>query len=111
MSDKKIKDNIVTIDEQLIKRVIGYNVKKIREQKKMTRTNLANMIKMPVSGVRKIELGLSYISVFNLVKIAIALGITCDTLLTNGSERCYLDSIVDKLINEIIDEGTYTRCF
>lgn len=111
MSDKKIRNNIVTIDENLIKTVIGCNIQKIRESKKISRMKLAEMVEVSISGMRKIELGLSYTSIFTIVKIAIALGTTCDYLLTNGCEICYLDTVIRKIHNEISESNIKPRSF
>lgn len=71
LKNKKTKK---AYDEELSRRRLAYQVRKVREAKKMTQAAVAQKTDMPQSVIARLESGTHSVSVDTLSKVALALG-------------------------------------
>lgn len=69
-------------DEHIIKKKFGANLRKLREEREMTQTDLAFEVGMEPSHVSRIERGVTDTSLTTIIKLADALKITPAELMT-----------------------------
>ena len=88
---------------------IGRNVRKIRMEKGLTQERLAEKTELSLAAVQKIETGQSGARIETLIRIALALGVSLDTLAGTGEtgeqyriwqEAMYL-LVRDKTVGEV----------
>lgn len=63
-----------------IKKTIGRRIARVREKETLTQEDLAEKTGFPISYISKVERGVISVGVFNLQKIASALGISMSEL-------------------------------
>lgn len=79
-----------------IKKAFGEKLKRIRNKRKLTQEQLAEIIEISPKNLSKIEVGASFVSSETLEKILTALNITAEELFAND----YIKS-TEELINDI----------
>lgn len=79
-----------------IKKAFGEKVKRLRNKRKLTQEQLAEIIEMSPKNLSKIEVGASFVSSETLEKLLVALNVTAEELFAND----YIKT-PSELINDI----------
>ena len=87
---------------------IGKRVQQLRKMKKLSQADLAELTEMSVSYISHIETGIKKASLESVVRIANALGVTVDQLLS-GNQTSNPDEYKSELHDVIIDCNGYER--
>ena len=87
---------------------IGKRVQQLRKMKKLSQADLAELTEMSVSYISHIETGIKKASLESVVRIANALGVTVDQLLS-GNQTSNPDEYKSELHEVIIDCNGYER--
>ncbi|NCE64959.1 XRE family transcriptional regulator [Pseudoflavonifractor sp. 524-17] len=106
------------MDIEAIKRIIGQNVAKYREEAGLTQAELAERIGISTAFISRVERGQKMMKVYTLCAVAQALYVSCDALVNPPSPRTYLENInvllrdqsaeylsgIEKLIRTCVEE-------
>ena len=76
---------------------IGENVRSIRNERKITQEQLADMVDKNASSITRIEAGYRMMSVESLVAVANALGVSCDALIHGKDGTVSMENIIHLL--------------
>lgn len=79
-----------------IKKAFGEKVKRLRNKRKLTQEQLAEIIEMSPKNLSKIEVGASFVSSETLEKLLVALNVTAEELFAND----YIKT-PNELVNDI----------
>lgn len=93
--------------EIMFKREIGKRIRKIREEKEMTRDQLAAGAEITTKFLYELENGKKGLSANTLLKIAKALSCSCDYILLGIKEKkgnYGIESVDDRLLNGFNDK-------
>lgn len=82
-----------------IKKAFGEKLKRLRNQKKLTQEQLAEIIEISPKNLSKIEVGTSFVSSETLEKILLALNVTAEELFANDYIKTQ-----EELINDIYNK-------
>lgn len=85
----------------ILNQAIGKRIRKLREEKEITREELANKAGITPKFLYEVENGKKGLSANNLYKIATALSCSCDYILL-GIHREDDESAVEKLFTELL---------
>ena len=85
----------------MMNKEVGKRIRKIREEKEMTREELANKAEITMKFLYEVESGKKGLSAKTLLKIATALSISCDYILL-GVYRADDESTIDHLYLELL---------
>ncbi|WP_250931510.1 helix-turn-helix domain-containing protein [Clostridium felsineum] len=103
VEDTKIEiNNKPLVSDKKISKEIGLNIKKFREEKKMTQKELANIINSDETVIQLYESGYKGINSATLKKISIALGVTQNQLLESEFYKSIED--ISNLCQKYIDD-------
>lgn len=80
---------------------IGVRIRKLREEKKMTREELANKTKITAKFLYEVESGKKGLSANNLIKISTALSSSCDYILL-GVHNLDEGSDIEEFFSELL---------
>lgn len=88
-----------------IKKAFGEKVKRLRNKRKLTQEQLAEIIEMSPKNLSKIEVGASFVSSETLDKLLVALDVTAEELFANDYIKTPKELICDiyKKIDSIKD--------
>ncbi len=73
---------------------IGKNVRSIRNERKLTQEQLAEMVDRTTSAITRVETGNRMMSVESLVAVANALGVSCDALVHGTDGMVSIENII-----------------
>lgn len=79
-----------------IKKAFGEKVKRLRNKRKLTQEQLAEIIEMSPKNLSKIEVGASFVSSETLEKLLVALNVTAEELFANDYIKTQ-----NELVNDI----------
>lgn len=82
---------------------MGTRIRRLREDKKMTREELANKTKITTKFLYEVECGKKGLSASNLFKISTALSCSCDYIL-QGVNNTDEESAIEELFSEILKD-------
>jgi transcriptional regulator with XRE-family HTH domain len=78
-----------------IKKAFGEKLKRLRNKRKLTQEQLAEIIEMSPKNLSKIEVGTSFVSSETLEKIMVALNVTAEELFANDYIKTQEELISD----------------
>ena len=89
------------MDDTKLKQYFGARIKEIRESRGLNQEQLAELVNMESRHISRIETGKSFTTLENISKIAIALGVSIDSLFSfqNKIERENLKEEIKKYLN------------
>lgn len=89
------------MDDTKLKQYFGARIKEIRESRGLNQEQLAELVNMESRHISRIETGKSFTTLENISKIAIALGVSIDSLFSfqHKVERENLKEEIKKYLN------------
>ena len=91
------------MENTTLRRIIGQNIARHRERAGMTQAQLADRIGISTPFLSRVERGEKMMKVETLNRVAIALKVSCDALLSENSQSAHIENINKLLMDQPVE--------